>query len=69
MSRPDQGAISALWASVAPDARSEEYENGSYFTEAKEKGEETEEARDQEVSAWFAQWVAWTWLTILVRFS
>lgn len=50
MSRPDQGAISALWAGLAPDARDPKWQQGSYFTEAKEEGKETEEARDQEVS-------------------
>lgn len=51
MSRPDQGAISALWAGTAPDARMGGYEQGSYFTEAKEEGKETNEAQDQEVSS------------------
>lgn len=52
MSRPDQGAISALWAGVSGQLRTEsdKFENGSYFTEADEEGGETKEASDQEVS-------------------
>ena len=50
MSRPDQGAISALWAGIAPDARDPKWKQGSYFTEASEDGKPTAESEDQEVS-------------------
>lgn len=50
MSRPDQGAISALWAGTAPNARDPKWKQGSYFTEAEEEGKETSEADDQEAS-------------------
>lgn len=49
MRRPDQGSISALWALVAPDARSPDWPNGSYFTDAKQFGQRSNEAKDQKV--------------------
>ncbi|SCV72209.1 BQ2448_4903 [Microbotryum intermedium] len=50
MSRPDQGAISTLWAGMSPSLREEgKYENGSYFNEAENEGGETSEAQDQEL--------------------
>ncbi|GAA6033242.1 hypothetical protein JCM8097_003012 [Rhodosporidiobolus ruineniae] len=49
MKTPDDGALSALWAATAPDARDPKYPNGSYFTNPKEPGGETSEADDQEL--------------------
>lgn len=47
---PDQGALSALWASVAPDTLDEsKYPNGSYFSDPKVLGQESNEGKDQEV--------------------
>lgn len=48
-SKPSSGALSALWAGLAPDARSAEYENGSYVSNPKQVGGETNEAKDQEL--------------------
>ena len=50
MRAPDDGALSALWAGLAPEARSEKYENGTYFSNPDQDGKETNEAKDQEVS-------------------
>lgn len=48
---PDQGSLSILWASVAEDARdASKYENGSYFSDPKVIGGESNEGKDQEVS-------------------
>ncbi|KAL8291739.1 hypothetical protein RQP46_001997 [Phenoliferia psychrophenolica] len=47
MRRPDQGALSALWALVAPDARDSVYENGTYFSDPKQLGQRSNEAKDQ----------------------
>lgn len=50
MSRPDQGAISALWAGTSPQLREVgKWVNGSYFTEAEEEGKESAEGSDQEM--------------------
>ncbi|KAK4699834.1 hypothetical protein P7C70_g6420, partial [Phenoliferia sp. Uapishka_3] len=49
MRRPDQGSLSALWALVAPDARSPDWENGSYFTDPKQLGGPSNESQDQEL--------------------
>ncbi|KAK4046927.1 hypothetical protein OIV83_005718 [Microbotryomycetes sp. JL201] len=48
MRRPDQGAISALWAGLSEGAV-KSYDNGTYFSEVDEDGEETSEAQDQEL--------------------
>lgn len=50
MRRPDQGSLSAVWASVATEARSSEWRNGEYFTDPAEIGGESNETKDQEVS-------------------
>jgi len=48
--RPDQGASSILWASVAEDAKDEsQYPNGSYFSDPKTLGGESNEGKDQEL--------------------
>lgn len=47
--KPDDGALSMLWAAAAKDARDLKYPNGSYFTNPKELGKETAAANDQEV--------------------
>ncbi|GAA5847117.1 hypothetical protein JCM9279_002696 [Rhodotorula babjevae] len=49
MRAADEGALSALWAATAPDARDPKYENGTYFTDPAQKGGETSEASDQEL--------------------
>ena len=47
---PDQGALSALWASVAPDTLDEsKYPYGSFFSDPKVLGQESNEGKDQEV--------------------
>lgn len=62
-SRPDQGAISALWAGTSPalrdtsDTGTPVWTNGSYFTEAEEEGQESSEASDQEVKKRLREWV------------
>lgn len=48
---PDQGSLSILWASFATDARdASKYPNGSYFSDPKTLGGESNEGKDQEVS-------------------
>jgi len=48
--RPDQGASSILWASCAEDAKDEaSYPNGSYFSDPKTLGGESNEGKDQEL--------------------
>ncbi|BGP50833.1 hypothetical protein JCM10450v2_006759 [Rhodotorula kratochvilovae] len=50
MRAPDDGALSTIWATTAPDARDpEQFENGSYFTDPTQEGKETSEASDQEL--------------------
>ncbi|GAA5940059.1 hypothetical protein JCM3775_003266 [Rhodotorula graminis] len=49
MRAADEGALSALWAATAPDARDPKYENGTYFSDPAQKGGETSEASDQEL--------------------
>lgn len=53
MRRPDQGSLSVLWCSVSDSVRegveNGEYRNGEYFTDPYEKGNESNEANDQEV--------------------
>ncbi|GAA5900915.1 hypothetical protein JCM6882_005977 [Rhodosporidiobolus microsporus] len=49
MKTPSDGALSALWAATAPDARDPKYPNGSYFTSPQQPGGETSEADDQEL--------------------
>ncbi|GAA5821783.1 hypothetical protein JCM11251_001022 [Rhodosporidiobolus azoricus] len=49
MKIPSDGALSALWATVAPEARDPKYPNGSYFTNPQQLGGETKEADDQEL--------------------
>lgn len=44
---PEHGALSTLWAAVAPDAA--DYESGSYFTDPKELGKESNKASDPEL--------------------
>ncbi|KAH8918514.1 NAD(P)-binding protein [Atractiella rhizophila] len=42
MRDPPKGSLSLLWAACAPDAA--KYENGTYFTDPNQKGEETKQA-------------------------
>lgn len=49
MRSPDQGALSLLWAAVAPEARDNKYKNGSYFDDAGHLGSESKESNDPEV--------------------
>ncbi|GAA6033244.1 hypothetical protein JCM8097_003013 [Rhodosporidiobolus ruineniae] len=53
MRAPDDGALSTLWASTAPDAREGaskgEYSNGDYFTDPQQEGGESGEATDEEM--------------------
>ncbi|GAA5938615.1 uncharacterized protein JCM15063_005370 [Sporobolomyces koalae] len=50
MRAPDDGALSALWAGTAPEARNnEKYDNGTYFSNPDQDGGETSEAKDQEL--------------------
>ncbi|GAA5985326.1 hypothetical protein JCM10908_002623 [Rhodotorula pacifica] len=49
MRSPDQGALSLVWAAVAPEARDNKYSNGTYFDDPAHEGGETNEARDQEL--------------------
>lgn len=49
MRKPDDGALSILWAATAKDARGP-YPNGQYFTDPNEIGKETAQANDLEVS-------------------
>ncbi|TNY18496.1 hypothetical protein DMC30DRAFT_52261 [Rhodotorula diobovata] len=50
MRASDEGALSALWAATAPEARdSSKYANGSYFSDPAQPGSETSEASDQEL--------------------
>ncbi|GAA6018724.1 hypothetical protein JCM8202_002211 [Rhodotorula sphaerocarpa] len=49
MRSPDQGALSLLWAAVAPEARDNKYKNGSYFDDAGHLGSESKESNDPEL--------------------
>ncbi|GAA6059338.1 hypothetical protein JCM10212_005918 [Sporobolomyces blumeae] len=49
MAAPDSGALSALWAGLGPEARSDKFENGSYFAKSNADGGETNEAQDPEL--------------------
>lgn len=50
MRAPDDGALSALWAATASDAR-DKFESGTYFSNPDQDGKETNEAKDQRVSS------------------
>ncbi|GAA6016804.1 hypothetical protein JCM10207_003257 [Rhodosporidiobolus poonsookiae] len=49
MKTPNDGALSALWAATAPEARDPKYPQGSYFTNPAQPSEATEEGDDQEL--------------------
>ncbi|GAA5952301.1 hypothetical protein JCM21900_000479 [Sporobolomyces salmonicolor] len=50
MRAPDDGALSALWAATAPEARnSDKFKNGDYFSNPGQEGGESNEAKDQEL--------------------
>ncbi|GAA5860781.1 hypothetical protein JCM1840_001962 [Sporobolomyces johnsonii] len=50
MRAPDDGALSALWAATAPEARNgDKFHNGDYFSNPGQEGGETNEAKDQEL--------------------
>lgn len=52
MRNPSDGALSAIWAGLCPEARNpEKYENGTYFSDPDKDGKESNEAKDQEVSS------------------